>query len=50
MVLALVAVIAVALAIFASPLLGLVILAVGFVFFVTDRQRQGERLEAGRRR
>jgi hypothetical protein len=44
MILALFTVIAVLLAIFASPLLGVVILAVGCVLYFSDRQRRGGRL------
>ncbi len=44
MILILFTIIAVALVIFASPLFALVILAVGFVLFVTDRRRRSERV------
>lgn len=50
MALALFTVIAVLLAIFASPLLGVVILAVGCVLYFSDRQRRGDRTGADQRR
>jgi hypothetical protein len=46
--LALFTIIAVLLAIFASPLLGVVILAVGCVLYFADRQRRGDRAGADR--
>jgi hypothetical protein len=49
-VLALFTVIAVLLAIFASPLLGVVILAVGCVLYFSDRQQRGAGGETGRGR
>jgi uncharacterized oligopeptide transporter (OPT) family protein len=50
MILAVFTVVAVALAIFASPLLGVVILAVGCVLYFSDRQRRGSHVGTGRSR
>lgn len=49
-VLALFTVIAVLLAIFASPLLGVVILAVGCVIYFSDQRRHSDRAEPDRTR